>query len=176
MSTTFFISDHHLGHNNILRFIPNRLGCTEIEKHNQLLIDRHNEVVHKRDTVYFLGDVAFNTQSLERVSFMAGKKILILGNHDKSGRDLLPKLFCKIHGVIKLDSKYWLTHMPIHKGELTKFSNEFNIHGHLHTHTIPDPRYLNVCVDQLQGYPVPFDIVKDIFRIELEEYLAQQAL
>ena len=86
MSKTFFTSDLHFGHKNILKFTKPRPFAT-IEEHDQAIIDNWNSVVNQNDTVYVLGDIAMNTDPdvlenyLERLN---GHKRLILGNHDRS--------------------------------------------------------------------------------------------
>jgi calcineurin-like phosphoesterase family protein len=49
------------------------------------LIKNHNAVVKPSDTVYMLGDVSFHKSSVgvPLLRRLLGKKILILGNHDK---------------------------------------------------------------------------------------------
>lgn len=67
-----------------------------------------------------------------------------------------------------------MTHIPIHPGEFYRWS--FNIHGHLHhklvykdwsfeglkkgtVGTIPDPRYISVCAEQVDFTPQPLEEV-----------------
>lgn len=155
MHNTFFIADLHLGHNHILQFQPNRPVST-LEEHTEWLIDMWNSVVTKKDTVWMLGDVAFNTHSLKHLKRMRGNKILVLGNHDKSAKHQC-EYFSSIFGIVKRYG-FWLSHCPIHPQELRGFKN---IHGHVHTETVPDDRYINVSVDVLNGIPISLDEIKE---------------
>jgi len=44
-----------------------------------------------------------------------------------------------------------ISHMPVHPSQLEYRAN-LNIHGHLHSHVLPDPRYVNVSMEQLEGW------------------------
>lgn len=61
MSAVYFLSDLHLGHKNICKF---RTGFNSVEEHNALIKENYHKRVTKRDTVYFLGDVAFDEDHL----------------------------------------------------------------------------------------------------------------
>lgn len=68
-------------------------GCkdeTEIDKHDEWLINRWNSQVAKRDHVYILGDFAFGHPKsvIKILGKLNGKKYLILGNHDGSSDSL----------------------------------------------------------------------------------------
>lgn len=80
---TFFTSDLHLNHRNILQYC-NRPWQT-VEEMNEALIDSWNERVKGEDRVYVVGDFSLT----HRVSLLEGwlqrlngEKILIRGNHD----------------------------------------------------------------------------------------------
>ena len=79
---TFFISDLHFGHKNILAY-DNR-PFLSIEENDREIIRRWNEVVTDIDTVYILGDISwYNTsQTIEIIKQLKGHKHLIVGNHD----------------------------------------------------------------------------------------------
>lgn len=53
--------------------------------------------------------------------------------------------------------KYILTHIPVHMDQFTRFKG--NIHGHLHTKRIDDPRYFCVSAEQVNLTPVPISEV-----------------
>lgn len=104
MSAVYFLSDLHLNHKNICKF---REGFTSVEEHNALIKENYHKRVTKRDTVYFLGDVAFDKESLADVKTWVGaQKILICGNH------------CHTAGTELLTSKGWI---PIEKITLDDF-------------------------------------------------------
>lgn len=151
----YITSDLHFGHNNILRFQPNRGGDTAWE-HDKWIISQWNSIITKKDTVYILGDAAFNTTGMKKVAQLRGNKILVGGNHDRNLGNYT-KLFSSIHGC-RVSKGYWLTHIPIHPTELR---GRKNIHGHTHDVCIPDSNYINVSVDMNGGIPVLFQDIID---------------
>lgn len=83
MAKTFFTSDLHFGHANVIRF-DNRPFET-VEEMDKELVIRWNKKVGKNDTVYILGDFLWGTHkkdAKELISSLKGKKVLIKGNHD----------------------------------------------------------------------------------------------
>lgn len=82
----YFISDLHFGHKNIIEY--EKRPFRSIEHMNDELVKRWNKVVTNEDTVFCLGDVSFCGAELTRnyVSALNGKKILIMGNHDRIRR------------------------------------------------------------------------------------------
>ncbi|WP_109438655.1 metallophosphoesterase family protein [Aquimarina sp. AU119] len=85
MSKIFFTSDHHFGHANIIKF-SNR-PFTHVEEMNEVLIEKWNKKVGKKDQVYHLGDIGLtNPKNLEKIlEKLNGRIYLIKGNHEKSG-------------------------------------------------------------------------------------------
>ncbi len=155
VNNTFFISDLHLGHKNILNFSPQR-GGTTIAEHDEWIISQWNSVVNKGDTVWVLGDVAFTDDALKLIPKLNGQKMLVRGNHDTQNAKVYLQYFQNIYGLIKRHG-VWLSHSPIHPAELR---GRFNVHGHVHHNTIPDPRYINVCVEALNGVPMSLEQLK----------------
>lgn len=79
---TFFTSDTHFNHANIIRFC-NR-PFKDVNQMNEVLIENWNRVISPGDTVFHLGDFCLGgslewTNVLDRLN---GKIHLILGNHD----------------------------------------------------------------------------------------------
>ena len=58
---TFITSDLHLDHTNIIKYC--KRPFLDTEEMNQTLINNWNNTISKRDTVYFLGDLAFGKGS-----------------------------------------------------------------------------------------------------------------
>lgn len=166
MHKSYFISDPHLGHSNILTFANNEgvilRKFASIEEHDSLILDEINRLVRPVDKLYILGDVVMyrrNFALLDRI--ITKKRILVRGNHDIFKlKDYLPyftdvrayKVMPK-HGII-------FSHIPIHTCQLEGRFN-LNVHGHMHGHRIDDSRYMNICPEQIGYTP-----------IELEEILA----
>ena len=81
--TTWFTSDLHLGHSNIIRYCDRPF--VDVKTMNQGLVDRWNDVVADDDIVWVLGDVAMGhiTESLALIDRLKGRKHLVSGNHDR---------------------------------------------------------------------------------------------
>lgn len=132
MSKVRFIADLHLGHTNMAL----KRGFATAEEHDEHIISQWNKKVHKRDTVYILGDVTMeSSKPYPLLNQMNGLKRVVLGNHDM-GKDI-PELLKYVHSVSGM-VKYkgiWLTHCPVHEREL-EFRVPRNIHGHIHEERI----------------------------------------
>lgn len=86
---SFVIADTHFGHENISKHEPIRKQSAYNHGFNHvddLMIHQWNSVISNDDTVFHLGDLAFKHKNLAYLSnSLNGNKILLLGNHDKSG-------------------------------------------------------------------------------------------
>lgn len=162
MARTWVAADHHFGHANILNFEDDNgvklrgLLFSDMEDHDQQIIDRHNAVVSPEDRVYLLGDVVINRRHLWKLGQLKGRKVLVKGNHDIAKlKEYLP-YFDDIRAyVVQLTSekrKVILSHIPIHPESLGRFGT--NIHGHLHQNKIDDPRYICVSLEHTNYTPI----------------------
>jgi calcineurin-like phosphoesterase family protein len=143
MNTTWFTSDLHLGHKNIITYQKNR-NFKNIDEHNEAIINKLNELIKPKDTLWILGDVAFGKANLHYVKEINAKhKRLVLGNHDTyDAVDYISAGFSKVFGMVTF-KEFLLTHAPVHSQQLdTRY--KYNIHGHLHNESIDDKRYINV--------------------------------
>ncbi len=77
--TTFFTSDLHFNHGNIIKFCQRPFAS--VGEMNEALIARFNETVGPSDTVYILGDLVMG-RDLNCAARLNGRKILLMGNHD----------------------------------------------------------------------------------------------
>lgn len=148
--STFFISDLHLGHENMAR----RRGFSCADEMNEHIIKQWNSVVCKRDLVFILGDITMEkTRDYPMLSMLNGFKTVILGNHDQPQHtpELL-KYVNKVAGMIDYKYNYILTHCPVHESQL-EFRYSYNIHGHVHSNSIDDERYINVCAEVIDYTP-----------------------
>lgn len=108
----------------------------------------------------------FTTEGLEKLKYLKGSKILILGNHDYLKASELLTVFDDIVGPMKYKG-FWLSHHPIHQQELY---NKPNIHGHTHNQRIllgdgsPDKRYFPVCPEHHKYSPVSFESIKEFYK------------
>lgn len=81
--TTFFTADLHLGHARISELAHRPFS--NVPAMNAHLIKAWNARVTEQDTVYVLGDVCMGPiqDSLDLIPLLAGRKILVPGNHDR---------------------------------------------------------------------------------------------
>lgn len=191
MKQSWFISDLHFGHPNILTYMKkerpfaskelvnklderNGVGpdfqdelWETLEIHNQSIVNKINEYVNPTDTLWILGDVAFKSRdALNYVTKINCKnKRLVLGNHDLySMAEYTAAGFSKIYGMAR-HKEFVLTHAPIHPQQLSKRYSA-NIHGHLHCEDVDDHRYYNVNIDRTGGIPVNLQQIRDSIRYE----------
>lgn len=177
MPDTFFASDHHLGHANIIKFTDNQGNAlrafASIEEHDEHIIAQHNKVVGQKDTIWFGGDVVINRRYLSLIQRFNGRKRLVLGNHDIfKNKDYFNAGFEDLHAFRKFDG-FVLTHIPVHEQSLGRWG--VNVHGHLHSNliektvmwdgtpsTFPDQRYISVCMEKLDNYtPISIDQIRE---------------
>ncbi|MGR5347232.1 metallophosphoesterase [Vibrio mediterranei] len=165
MGNVYYCADLHDGHRSIGQYRGRHTQWQVKDKESNREFIRKHWRAKKNDTVYFLGDIAFDSDSHEFFQSLPGKKILLLGNHDleSTSRSSLPELgtaFSKIAGVMKkkfktLQTTMWLQHIPVHSAELR---GNVCMHGHIHdpwqdfmnrgTEAF-DARYCNVNMDAL---------------------------
>ena len=156
----FYIADTHFFHKNIIKKY-NRPFKSLNDMHNEIIIN-WNRKVGRNDMVYILGDVASVLEEenilnvVNILKILNGKKILIIGNHD---RELIKnfkfrKCFVDIKEYARVyDSgkKLVLLHFPMECWEGDK-KGVIHIHGHVHKEPLSkiENRY-NVGVDVI-GY------------------------
>lgn len=169
MPNLFFASDHHFHHSKIVEgFGDEKLHARPfdtIEDHDEALIVNHNAVVREQDTVWFLGDVFLagrNKQGFEYelLNRMNGKKNLVVGNHDTAQkiREYAP-YFQKIVGYHEIGKSIIVSHIPVHTSQVEE-RFKANIHGHVHSLTIPDDRYFNVSMENINYTPISLEDIK----------------
>lgn len=176
MQNIFFISDLHLGHKKVVHF--NNDDGQKMRPWNDLndmhndIIKSWNAVVNQGDKVYVIGDFAFDKKSLALGKELAGRKILIKGNHDLLKVKDYIDVFSDIRGCYALED-YALTHVPVHESCIDRF--KINIHGHLHSRRIIkngliDYRYQNCSVEQFNYTPIEFSALKEKIAAEKQNY------
>lgn len=154
----WIISDTHFMHEKIIGFAsrPYR-NATEMDVD---LIRRWNNRVKPEDTVYHLGDVGMTKGELLAgiLARLNGKKILTVGNHDKSAKRMMEFGFTFACEGIRLipDGTHrtvYLTHKPL--AELP-VGVDYVLHGHIHNST-PESRAQHVSKGELIHIP-PFNV------------------
>jgi calcineurin-like phosphoesterase family protein len=172
----YFTSDLHIGHKKIIT-MGNGRPFKSIEQHDSELIDRWNKkVLSKDDIVYVLGDVFWGKNSdyiKDYLSKLNGRKVLILGNHDR----LIPNI--KSNGWLEIVSykdmvigsnRIVLSHYPIAEWN-GYYYNSYHLYGHTHgmfnlaketlVRNISNGNCWDVGVDNNNYEPVSFDEIKE---------------
>jgi calcineurin-like phosphoesterase family protein len=129
---------------------------------NEVMIERWNEAVRPGDKVYHLGDVVMGTDPEGWMKSnwprLAGKKNLVLGNHDDAKMMAKGGFWTKIYESRDLrEFGLLLTHRPAHESQLWDYNRDRpmrSIHGHLHQNPAPSERHVNVSVEHTDYYPV----------------------
>jgi calcineurin-like phosphoesterase family protein len=134
-----------------------------IQEHDETLIQRWNSVVGVDDKVYHLGDVGFkNSTALAQIlQRLNGTKVLIRGNHDNLKLSLYAQYFKDVRSGHVLD-QILLAHIPIHPDSLGRWKGQ--VHGHTHANNLPDKRYMNVSVENINYTPIDFEEVREYFK------------
>ena len=80
-STTFFTSDQHYRHRNIIEH-ANR-PFLSVDEMNETMVNRHNAIVRPGDVVVHVGDFSLDSRAVEPIlKRLNGIHLLIAGNHD----------------------------------------------------------------------------------------------
>jgi len=172
---TFFASDHHFGHKNILKYANRPFGT--VYEMDRELITRHNEVVTKKDIVYFIGDFAFYSDPeniIEILQSMNGEKHFVSGNHDKAMyNERVMKCFQSFSKapfkeiyVADTDARGGRQSITLCHYAMRVWNKShhgaFHLYGHSHGSLPDDPtsRSFDIGVDCWDFYPVSYEQVK----------------
>lgn len=161
MNRVFVVADTHFGHKKVIEFEKEKRPFATIQDHDAELVRRWNATVNKNDTVWHLGDVLFGREAFAVLPLLNGIKRLVLGNHDHYPTADYLKYFPKVFGAVELKGCL-LTHVPIHPDQFYRY--RANIHGHMHSAKLDDPRYICVSVEHTGLAPILLDEVLGNFR------------
>ena len=155
---TFFISDTHFGHGNIIKYCHrpfNSLGDM-----NETMITAWNAVVGPDDLVIHVGDFCFGTPGYIRsvADRLNGQKRIILGNHDRKPNALKDAGWdvCKSYSVCFDQIKIFLNHRPVFDETKWPAGTDFHFHGHSHSpigYNHANRRIQDVGVDRMGFVP-----------------------
>lgn len=154
----FITSDWHLGHANAIIYDERPFETTE--EMERVLIKRFNATVPPDGITYFVGDMGRINHMKKVIDQLNGRKILILGNHDRKMNRMYHQGFdhvmygvqlviahqivtishCPLTGVFREDTTLMRGHVAgqcWHREEVNrKFSfpddGQFHLHGHVH--------------------------------------------
>ncbi|QHM16522.1 hypothetical protein C7M30_00141 [Bacillus subtilis] len=153
MKSTWFISDPHFGHKNIIKYEGDKRSFKDTEHMDNVIIENFNKTVSEGDKVFWLGDMFFcNSKRIEYIVSRLKKtrNILIRGNHDKGISDTKFRRFGFDPRRMYLYEDYILTHEPISQANMSRLIEDFkvccNVHGHTHSEETGLEKLSHVCV------------------------------
>ena len=164
---TYFTSDQHFGHANIIRFCDRPFKTAG--EMDEVMLANWNAKVTDEDDVWILGDLFFRSATVEPIlEHLKGTKHLILGNHDPSwieGVDIA-KYFASVGSFYSGSvggQPVTMCHYPMLSWPQDKSS--YMVYGHIHNHVNADywplimkrERMLNAGVEVNDYEPVTFD-------------------
>jgi len=161
MKKTFFTSDQHFSHGNIIKFCSRPFSC--IEDMNETLIANHNAVVRPEDDVYHLGDFAFKNHAMYRRR-LNGTHHLIKGNHEGNGWKEAGFKWVREVAMIKVEGEsVFLSHYA-HRVWNRSHYNVIHLYGHSHNSLAGYGKSMDVGVDCNNYYPFEFEEIKQILK------------
>jgi len=161
---TYFISDTHFGHKNIIRYCNRPFN--DVEEMNNIMINEWNSIIQPDDIVYHLGDFCLGDRDVIKkyLARLSGRKMIVLGNHDKYRPTEYMELGFEWSSRFPIIFNQFmiLSHEPVF---LEANSPYCNLYGHLHQNKYESPNgnHLCVCVEQIDYKPISLDDVSDIF-------------
>lgn len=174
MSKLFFTSDHHFGHENIIKFC-NR-PFTDAKEMNEVMIQRWNEKVKPRDTVYHLGDfgLTYKENLATILEQLNGKIHLIAGNHESAALQNKSRFeWIKDYYELKVKDpdcsngvrRIILFHYAMRVWRGSGRGN-WHLYGHSHGNLpdLEDQYSFDVGVDNHDFYPLSYEEVKAIMQ------------
>jgi calcineurin-like phosphoesterase family protein len=163
----FFISDTHFGHANIIKHCDRPFA--DVKAMDEMLIQNWNNIVSPDDEVWHLGDVCLDYKlAFKYVSRLNGKKVLILGNHDGSGKQMKAHGFDETYQTWTLrvgGHKVFLMHRP--KPLKGYDVGKWVLHGHVHNKAPQadhENKMINLSVEMWNYSPVPESEIVKIIR------------
>lgn len=146
MPETWFTSDTHFAHRNIIEFCGRPFAS--VDEMDRAMVERWNARVQPGDTVYHLGDFAFGPyENIGKFrARLNGEINLILGNHDRSRQRMVAAGFqavCHDMALIIYGVALFLSHKPTP----TRSGFDFHLHGHVHEKYARKGNAINVGVD-----------------------------
>jgi calcineurin-like phosphoesterase family protein len=173
---TFFTSDTHFGHANIIKYCKRPFAS--VEEMDNTLIHNWNAIVRPEDTVYHLGDFAVGggpaAPYLRRLN---GKIQFCLGNHDKRlvkmYLDIELELQSYLNEAVQFGTPY-LREVTVEKQKIIlchyamkvwngSHKGDWQLYGHSHGTLPDDPTTLScdVGVDCWNYFPVSMEQLRD---------------
>lgn len=162
MNRVFFTADTHFGHGKILQHCER--PYPNAEEMDRDMVRIWNETVGVADTVYHLGDFSLKGTAFVRplLRQLHGRKILVRGNHDRSG---VADGWDAVHDMLLIDTNdgpAFLCHYPLREWP-QQWRGAVHLYGHVHGSLYPEPGSMDVGWD-VWGKPVTIEDIRDRMR------------
>lgn len=160
---TWFISDTHFDHKNIIRFCHRPFKS--VDEMNAIMLRNWNLAIAPEDLVYFLGDMSYGRGSRKPIWWLerlTGRIIFIRGSHDHGiySYSILPNVLrVAKYEVIELNR---IPVMLVHNPATITNWHGWIIHGHVHDKWPFIDRvrkHINVSVDVTGYRPVKASVL-----------------
>lgn len=185
--TTWFTSDLHFGHKNIMNYCnrpwakdPRNPTDAEARDMDEALIANWNAVVGERDEVFNLGDFALGCQfshawsCLERLN---GRQIFIEGNHDGLAFRLRSHFYTYNTGYMETQvegQKIVMCHYALREWHHS-LRGVWHLYGHNHGTLPPFGKSVDVGVDNVHSF-VPGAWYRPVSFEELKTFMERQPI
>lgn len=165
-----FVADTHFSHPLMVSKdrkdqwgnpLPRLRAFESIKDHDDHLVDMWNAVTGASDTIYHLGDFAWDRAPIEDVQRifkrLRGRKVLLAGNHDHP--EILQLGWDAVHlGPVHLldpavDVKVIAGHWPLREWD-GWHAGSIHLHGHTHNNLPSSRRSIDVGVDAIGYLPM----------------------
>jgi calcineurin-like phosphoesterase family protein len=159
MPDLFFTADEHFDHLNIMRHC--KRPFLTVDDMNAQLVKNWNDVVPKDGIVYIIGDFAWK-RHLHWLMALNGKKILVIGNHDRASQDVY-RQFTEVHyGWLcrEINGRLvFMNHFP-QDSWWGSFRGSWHLFGHCHGR-MPEKKLIrcDVGVDVWHYTPIPWEVL-----------------
>ncbi len=181
--TTWFTSDLHLRHTNIIKYCAR--PWTDAAAMDEALIANWNAVVAPEDEVWNLGDVALGSSSgavLDQLRRLNGMHHVVAGNHDALTR----RLWCSVwsfglaslhEGIVKIEvegQQIVLCHYAMREWHHA-LRGVWHLFGHTHGGLRPFGKSVDVGVDNVSEI-VPGALYRPVSFAEVKAFMAARPI
>lgn len=160
----YFTADRHFGHEATCQGLSSwgTRPFSSAQLMDRILISKYRQIIKDEDTVYDIGDLTLagvqHKSYVERiVSQLPGRKIFVMGNHDKHNPFTYIELgYESVHTSLEVE-EFVLAHDP---ATSIMDVNRIWLCGHVHTLFLKRKNVINVGVDQWNFFPVSIDEIR----------------
>jgi len=171
----YFSSDWHLGHNNVIKYSDRPFSSIN-EMDDRILSNLYS--LNPHDSLFFLGDLAFNQFSLDKFFTLLPKLKInfhwILGNHDQYYKKYYH--LCSSISTIKeikiLGVHTTLCHYPMISWNHSHY-NAYQLFGHIH-HNSSNPLLLHKISGKMLNVNIELNNYNLFSELDIHNYMLSQ--